>query len=152
MQCPTGIRMGSMLAVLLAVGACASADVSRSETGERRPVERTAAASAVAYPTPLHGLWVAEGTQCPPQGGAYEGDLFMEISAERIAGYEDVRRPVSITPLTTRPNAWRIESHIDIGPSGRFEPDEPELFTLEGGILTVAQEARVERFRPCPDR
>lgn len=105
--------------------------------------------SRVAYPVALHGLWVGEASKCPSVDGGYDGELILEISARRMVGYEQVYKPVSVARLSDG-IGWRIESLIDVGPSGISEPTGPQTFVLERNVLTVADGDRVERFRHCP--
>lgn len=143
------VRGAAVLAAVLALGACASVDAYEQAEGK---LSATSASEVIAYPAPLHGLWVADGTACPAASSTYDGDRLMEISADRITGYEEVRTPVAVARLVDRPLAWRIESLLDIGPSGRFEKDQAEMFSLDGNILTVEKEGRIERYRRCEGR
>lgn len=134
------VAMGCALAVSPPDGEHAVA--TKTHAGAAKP------ASAIVYPNALHGLWVGEHSTCPPSGGEFDGELILEISADRIVGYEEVQKPLSVTPLSGQ-QGWRVESLLDIGPSDIFGPNEPQVFVLDDGTLTITSGTNIERYRHC---
>lgn len=150
------VTRGAILtAALSASFAGCSATPAAPDRADGSPAAKTTsppqAATAVRYPVEVIGLWVAEGTDCPAPDGEYVGDRILEIQPDRLVGYEEVRTPVKVTRL---PNgtSWRIDSVVDVGPSGSFEPDLPATYALDRGAMTVEQNGRTERYRHCPDQ
>ena len=73
----------------------------------------------------------------------------MDIQRDLLYGYEEVSKPVRVELISKTPLAWRIESMIDIGPSGIFERDAPDIFVLSGDRLTVVSGNRAEVYKRC---
>lgn len=74
----------------------------------------------------------------------------MDISPGKLYGYEEVSKPTKVTLISGEPVAWRIESIVDIGPSDFYSEDEPRIFILGEGRLTVVTSGTVESYRKCP--
>lgn len=73
----------------------------------------------------------------------------MVVTAEAIQAYEEAYRPTAIAPLSANPKAWRVESLVDIGPSGIYTPDQPRLFILTGQQLVVAGSESASLYKQC---
>src|SRR5215213_5598047 len=82
------------------------------------------------YPSQLHGFWIPEGASCPRAGESFDGDSAMRIGPRMIQGYEDRSKPKSVVLISKKPLAWRIESLMDVGPSGVYTRDETRIFVL----------------------
>lgn len=102
-----------------------------------------------AYPRELHGFWIPAGATCPDAGQSYDGDLMMDIAADRLLGYEEASRPLKVVALSRVPKAWKVESSLDIGPSGVHEKAAPQIFVLGKRMLTVVDEENARVFRRC---
>ena len=105
-----------------------------------------------AYPRELHGFWIPEGAICPDAGQPYDGDLMMDIAADRLLGYEEASRPLKVVVLSKVPRVWKVESSIDIGPSGVHQNAAPQVFVLGRRTLTVADEENARVFKRCDAR
>jgi len=103
----------------------------------------------VSYPSELHGFWIPDGAECPKPGQSYDGDKVLDIAAERLLGYEEASKPTKVALLSKAPKTWRVESLIDIGPSGVFEKDEPRIFVLGKWTLTVVDDDNATVFKRC---
>ena len=105
--------------------------------------------SVAHFPEQLHGMWLGEMNNCPPAGEASDSDMQMHIYADILNGYEDVSKPTKVTLLSSDPMTWRIESMIDIGPSGFYEKAATKIFVLSKEGLTVVAEGRGNNYRRC---
>lgn len=110
---------------------------------------RAEALGRPTYPQVLHGFWIPADDSCPPNGQSYDGDQMMDVANDRLTGYEEVSKPVKVSQVSRTPRAWRIESLIDVGPSGIFEKAPPQLFLLGESTLTVASEEATYIFKRC---
>lgn len=104
---------------------------------------------AVQYPKELLGFWVFEQHSCPEEDASYETNSFMDISSGALHAYEDRSKPTQVELISSQPMAWRIESLIDIGPSGIYERDSPSIFVLGNYMLTVTTEYQSEVYKRC---
>lgn len=145
----SAFRQALAWSMLLLAAGCASAAGPAAIRDMAPPTVTAAQSTDAALPVELHGFWVSEPSNCPAPDGGYDGDLMLEISTDRIVGYEEVRKPVAVTRIADR-NGWRIESLIDVGPSGIFEPGGVQLFALDGKVLVVEDGNLVNRYRRCP--
>ena len=82
------------------------------------PAWSGAKSAPARYPSQLHGYWIPEQASCPKAGESFDGDTVMRISPRMIQGYEDQSKPTLVVQISNRPLAWRIESLMDVGPSG----------------------------------
>lgn len=105
--------------------------------------------SVAQFPKQLHGMWLGEMSDCPPAGEASDSDVQMHIDADLLYGYEDVSRPTRVTLISSDPMSWRIESMIDIGPSGFYETAATKIFVLGKERLTVVAEGRGSNYQRC---
>jgi hypothetical protein len=105
--------------------------------------------SAVKYPQQLIGLWISEKQACPQDGAPYDGDVVMHITSDALQGYEDRSKPTRVKFISSKPMAWKIESVIDVGPSGSYERDAPSIFVLGTRTVTVVTEDRTEIYKNC---
>lgn len=103
----------------------------------------------VTYPRELHGHWVGTSVQCPRPDYAGDTELVLEISSNEILGYEEIFRAVEVLPSSTSVASWRVETMIDVGPSGVFEKYGPMIFTVINGELSVDNGQRVVRYKKC---
>lgn len=101
------------------------------------------------FPKQLHGMWLDDMSACPPAGEASDSDMQLHIDADTLGGYEDVSKPTKVTLLASDPMTWRIESMIDIGPSGFYEKAATKIFVLGKEGLTVVAEGRGNNYRRC---
>ena len=101
------------------------------------------------YPSQLHGFWIPEGASCPRAAESFDGDSTMRIGPRMIQGYEDRSKPTSVALISKKPRAWRIESLMDVGPSGVYTKDEPRIFVLGKERVTVITEERAETYKRC---
>lgn len=134
------------------VGCSAPTTASGSANGlpSANAADARQAQTSVRYPAELIGLWVADGTECPPPDGEYVGDRILEIQPDRLVGYEEVRTPVEVARLA-KGSSWTIDALVDVGPSGIFVPDVVATYVLKLEVLTIEQGGRAERYRHCPD-
>ena len=102
---------------------------------------------AVQYPNELLGLWIPQPHSCPEKGASYEGDSVMDISSGALQAYEDKSRPTRVELISSQPMAWRIESIVELGPSGIR--DSPSIFVLGTYTLTVATEDQPQIYKRC---
>lgn len=107
--------------------------------------------TSARYPAQLHGFWIPEGTACPKAGESFDGDSSMQIGSQMIHGYEERTKPVSVTLISTKPFAWRIESLMDVGPSGIYTKDQPTIFVMGEQRVTVVSYSHAETYRKCGD-
>lgn len=105
--------------------------------------------SVAHFPEQLHGMWLDNMSVCPPAGEASDSDMQMHIDANILGGYEDVSKPTKVTLLSSDPMTWRIESMIDIGPSGFYETATTKIFVLGKEGLTVVAEGRGNNYQRC---
>ncbi|MGV8961705.1 MAG: hypothetical protein ACOH1V_15200 [Stenotrophomonas sp.] len=103
----------------------------------------------VHYPEELHGFWIPESATCPLAGQSFDGDTVMHISAQLLYGYEDQSKPSAVALISSEPLAWRIESLMDVGPSGFYERDDPRIFVMSDGNVTVASKFHTDIYRKC---
>ena len=101
------------------------------------------------YPEQLHGLWLGEANQCPRDGEPSDSDMQMHIDSDTLRGYEEVSKPTKVTLLSKDPMTWRIESVIDIGPSGFYEKTTTDIFVLGKNGLTVVAEGMGNSYWRC---
>lgn len=101
------------------------------------------------YPVQLHGMWIPEAGVCPAPGQSYDGDMVMHIGPRLLQGYEDQRKPTSVTLISKLPLAWRIEAMMDVGPSGFYVKDSPRIFVLGKERVTVITEDHAETYKRC---
>ena len=73
----------------------------------------------------------------------------MHIGPPMIQGYEDRSKPTAVARISRRPLAWRIESSMDVGPTGFYVTDDPQIFVMGEGRLTVVSSSRAETYRKC---
>jgi hypothetical protein len=104
------------------------------------------------YPSQLHGFWIPEGASCPRAGESFDGDSTMRIGSRMIQGYEDRSKPISVVLISKKPLAWRIESLMDVGPSGVYTKDEPRIFVVGEQRVTVVSSSHAETYRRCVDQ
>jgi len=102
---------------------------------------------AVQYPKELLGLWIPPPHSCPEKGDTYEGDVVMDISSGALQAHEDSSRPTRVELISSQPMAWRIESIIELGPSGIR--DSPSIFVLGTYKLTVVTQHQSEIYKRC---
>lgn len=102
-----------------------------------------------SFPDELHGFWIPEGGDCPEQGQSYDGDQVLDITAGQLLGYEETSKPTKVALLSKAPKAWRVESLIDIGPSGIYERAGPMIFVLSKWTLTVVDDNNATVFKRC---
>ena len=107
------------------------------------------AAGRVSYPKELHGFWIPEGDNCPAPGQSYDGDRMMDITSERLSGYEETSKATKVVLLSKAPKVWKIQSLIDIGPSGMYEVAAPRIFVLGNWTLTSVDEDAATVFKRC---
>lgn len=124
--------------IAMLVGTCVSCASSAGEKG-----------TIAHYPTPLHGFWLSDAGECPRDGEASDSDMQMRISADFLHGYEDVSKPTRVTLLSSDPMTWRVESVMDVGPSGFYEAGSMEIFVLSKDVLTVVAEGRANTYKRC---
>jgi len=108
--------------------------------------------ASVQYPSQLHGMWIPEDASCPLPGESYDGDSVMNIGPRMIQGYEDRSKPTAVARISRSPLAWRIESSMDVGPSGFYVTDDPKIFVMGEGRLTVVSSSHTEIYRKCASR
>lgn len=101
------------------------------------------------YPSQIHGMWIPEEDICPEAGQSYDGDMVMDISSRLLHGYEDRSKPTAVILVSKTPLAWRIESMMDVGPSGFYSKDMPRIFVLGKGRLTVVTEDHANTYKRC---
>ena len=104
------------------------------------------------YPSQLYGYWIPEEVSCPEEGDSFEGDSTMRIGPRMIQGYEDRSKPISVALISKKPLAWRIESVMDVGPSGIYTKDDPRIFVLGEQRVTVVSSSHAETYRRCADQ
>jgi len=73
----------------------------------------------------------------------------MNIGPRMIQGYEDRSKSTAVARISRRPLAWRIESSMDIGPLGFYITDDPKIFVMGKGRLTVVSSSHAETYRKC---
>lgn len=76
----------------------------------------------------------------------------MRIGPRIIQGYEDRSKPISVVLISKKPLAWRIESLMDVGPSGVYTRDEPRIFVVGEQRVTVVSFSHAETYRRCADQ
>lgn len=133
-----GKSLAAARSIAIFVGICISCV---SSAGAKRTIAH--------YPTPLHGFWLGEASVCPRDGEASDSDMQMHISADLLHGYEDVSKPTRVTLLSSDPMTWRVESLMDVGPSGFYEANSVEIFILGKDALTVVAEGRGNTYKRC---
>lgn len=73
----------------------------------------------------------------------------MDISPDKLVGYEEIYKPISVTLISDSPKTWKIETLIDVGPSGLFSEFGPISFSISDGILTADHKPKQVRFKKC---
>lgn len=108
----------------------------------------TAAGSAHAatFPKELHGIWEDVGVGCDFD----DSQSRISIRANVMYGYEKVVRPTHVVVLPGQKAAWRINTEVDIGPSGDFQEFGPINFSIEGGFLVSDYQRFVPKYKRCP--
>ena len=101
------------------------------------------------YPSQLHGFWIPEEASCPPAGKSFVGDSALHIGPRLIQAYEDLSKPTSVALISNRPLAWRIESLMDVGPSGVYSPDQPRIFVVGEHRITIVSYSNADTYRRC---
>ena len=107
----------------------------------------TGTTPAAQYPKELLGLWIPHPQPCPEKGDTYEGDVVMDISPGALQAHEDSSRPTRVELISSQPMVWRIESIIELGPSGIR--DSPSIFVLGTYKLTVVTQHQSEIYKRC---
>lgn len=133
-----GKSLAAARSIAIFVGICISC---AGSAGTKRTIAH--------YPKQLHGFWLDEASECPRDGEASDSDMQMHISADLLHGYEHVSKPTRVTLLSSDPMTWRVESVMDVGPSGFYEVDFVEIFVLSKNALTVVAEGRGNTYTRC---
>jgi hypothetical protein len=118
-------------------------------TADAGVASSTGTKAVASYPQELHGSWIPASAVCPQRGQPLDGDNVMHISAELLQGYEDQSTPSAVAVISSEPPAWRIESLVDVGPSGVYERGDPKIFVLSDGNLSVTSEFHADVYRKC---
>lgn len=77
------------------------------------------------------------------------GDSALHIGPRLIQGYEELSKPTSVALISNRPLAWRIESLMDVGPSGVYSPDQPRIFVVGEQRITLVSSSNADTYRRC---
>lgn len=101
------------------------------------------------YPGQLHGFWIPEEAFCPRAGESFDGDTIIRIGPRMIQGYEDRSKPTSVVLISRKLLAWRIESSMDVGPSGTYIEDDPKIFVVGEQKITVVSSSHAETYGKC---
>lgn len=101
------------------------------------------------FPRELTGLWIGSQYRCPLPEEGFDGEEIMDISPEELVGYEEIYKPTEVTLISEAPKIWKIETLVDIGPSGVFQEYGAITFRLHSGILTTDHKPQVTEFREC---
>jgi hypothetical protein len=104
--------------------------------------------SKAAYPEPLIGVWMS-GIESCRANQTYDSERLMEIEPHFLIGYEQVSKPTQISRVSREPPAWRIESVLDVGPSGVYGEDDPRIFVIVASKLVVLSEQDVSIYIRC---
>ena len=106
----------------------------------------TPADGLASYPAPLHGHWMPEDMQCPPIN--YDSDSLTVIDAAGLGQYEHANKPVKVRQVAVEPQAWVIDSLLNISGDG-YDVPVTEIFVLGGPGLTIVGSERVATLRKC---
>ncbi|KAB8198665.1 hypothetical protein FKV24_000385 [Lysobacter maris] len=98
----------------------------------------------VQFPEALRGFWVSSVQNCSD-----DTEGLMEISSDQLIGYEEILKATHVTKLSDSPMSWKIDTEVDIGPSGFFSEYGPVEFTLKDGILVSDYKPFVDAYRKC---
>ena len=104
--------------------------------------------STPTYPRPLVGVWMSGIENCSINQ-TYDSERLIEVTPRLLIGYEQASKPTKVSLVSREPLAWRIESVLDVGPSGVFKTDDPRLFVLGTNRLTVATGHDVSVYTRC---
>lgn len=101
------------------------------------------------YPSQLHGFWIPQAAACPKAGESFIGDAALQIGPRLIQAYEDLSKPTSVVLISRKPLAWRIESLMDVGPSGIYTKNQPRIFVVGEQRVTIISFSNAETYRKC---
>lgn len=139
--------------LLMACGATGAVQtkVAKDELTTSAPTEAAPdfPVAKVQFPQQLVGLWIGSQYSCPTSDEGFDGEDIMEISPDELVGYEEVYKPTKVTLISQAPMTWKIETLIDVGPSGIFAESGPITFSLGDGILTTDHKPQKVHFKKC---
>lgn len=78
----------------------------------------------------------------------YDSDSLIAIDQDRLAHYEDGNKPIRVRQISTKPQAWAIESLLNVAGDG-YDTPVTEVFVLGGGDLAIAGKDAVGTYRKC---
>ena len=105
-------------------------------------------ASKPRYPSQIIGVWMS-GVESCNVNQTYDSERIMEVTPRLLIGYEQTNKPTKVSLVSQEPLAWRVDSMLDVGPSGVFEDDDPRLFVLGTDRLTVVTGHDVSVYVRC---
>lgn len=138
-------RLLLLIAAACLLMACGTTGVARAQITE--PTAGTSTEVGVEYPEPLRGHWMPKDMACPVPIN-YDSDSLIVIDQGRLAHYEDGNKPVRVREISDEPQAWVIESLLNLAGDG-YDIPVTEIFVLGGGGLTIAGKDEVGIYRKC---
>lgn len=99
------------------------------------------------YPAQLRGHWIPEDMACTSPIN-YDGDSLVVIDKNRLGHYEDANIPVEVRQISSEPQAWSIQSLLNVGGDG-YDTRVSEIFVLGGRKLGIVGTDGVRVFQKC---
>ena len=78
----------------------------------------------------------------------YDGDSLVVIDKNRLGHYEDANIPVEVRQISSEPQAWSIQSLLNVGGDG-YDTRVSEIFVLGGRKLGIVGTDGVRVFQKC---
>lgn len=103
--------------------------------------------AASVYPEQLHGHWMPRDMGCPSPIN-YDSDALVVIDRDRLAHYEDANKPMKVRQVADAPQAWVIDSLLNVSGDG-YDIPVTEVFVLAGSALTIVGTDIVDTYRKC---
>src|SRR5690606_5455836 len=133
-----------LVAVYLLVS-CGTTTAARSP--ETASVAATGAEAAAEYPAQLRGHWMPEDMACTSPIN-YDSDSLVVIEKSRLGHYEDANTPIEVRQISSKPQAWSVQSLLNVGGDG-YDTRISEIFVLGDRKLGIAGTDGVRAYQKC---
>lgn len=128
--------------LLVSCGTTTTARSAKTASGSATGTE-----AAAEYPVQLRGHWMPEDMACTSPNN-YDSDSLVVIDKNRLGHYEDANVPIEVRQISSEPQAWSIQSLLNVGGDGH-DTRISEIFVLGGHKLGIAGTDGVRVFQKC---
>src|SRR3546814_4850788 len=102
---------------------------------------------AAEYPAQLRGHWMPEDMACTSPIN-YDSDSLVVIDKDRLGHYEDANKLLEVRQISSEPQAWSIQSLLNVGGDG-YDTPISEIFVIRGCMLAFAVTVVVSVYQKC---